>query len=469
MQLNKINELFNQNTIDQRNNKNHAKKLSCNTLPFAANPEHIAVKTTPSPINKAYLSAYYGLKLSPISFAASTENKAPKTALSCLPDANIKEITEKINLEKKQPLVISDFDGTFSAFTPKILEAGPYGGVPNFSAMVNNLDKSNIPFFILTSRKLEDFSEPGMLGDAAENINKIGLKGNQMNLILPKTPKVDEFISKWQEKNDYTTEIKELNNGKIKIKVEPKPIEGFDKVKTQLKDELEPLGFAIEDKKIMFTLHWRDIEEKINNSKEPYRLEVNNEIFQDVNNWKKIVDDKEEKESKVLIINKGNPDKNVELSSNELLDYSKQKFENICKDNFTNELKQGKVSLHLDTGTKIYELVDARTTNLNKGTILKDFTDLFGGNEKAFPIFMGDSISTGKDDEFALEESVKSAGAGIAVVCRDKTELGSLKNPDISLTKRLSLETSANYKLDSYQETVPFLNKLAGEYSKQKS
>ena len=469
MQLNKINELFNQNSINQKNNKNHANKLSFDTLTFAANFEQITVKTAPSPTNKSYLSAYYGLKLSPLSFASSTENKAPKTALSGLPDANIKEITEKINLGKKQPLVISDFDGTFSAFTPKILEAGPYGGVPNFSDMVNNLDKSNIPFFILTSRKLEDFSESGMLGDTSENINKIGLKGNQMDLVLPKNPKVDEFISKWQEKNDYTTDIKELNNGKIKIKIEPKPIEGFDKVKTQLKDELEPLGFAIEDKKIMFTLHWRDIEEKINNSKKPYRLEVNNEIFQDVINWEKTGDDKKEKEPKVMIINKENPDKNVELSSSELLNYSKRKFENICKDNFTNELIQGNVSLHLDTGTKIYELVDARTTNLNKGTILKEFTDLFGGNKKAFPLFMGDSISTGKDDEFALEESVKSGGAGIAITCRDQKELSSLNNPDISLSKRLSLETSANYKLNSYKQTVPFLNELAGEYSKQKS
>lgn len=104
------------------------------------------------------------------------------------------------------------------------------------------------------------------------------------------------------------------------------------------------------------------------------------------------------------------------------------------------------------------ELIDARTKIYNKGEAVKQLIELFGGADKNFPIYVGDAVREEKDDEYAMKEISDMGGIGIAIIHRDDNEID--KKPAF----RSYIETEASYKLDSFNETVPFLEKFAQEF-----
>ena len=339
-----------------------------------------------------------------------------KKAISSLPSATADKILEKLN--GKKPLVAVDYDGTFGPFVPDPLKALPHGGSEKFLEMIKNLAKSDIPFFILTSRAIEDFSATGVIGKKAKNINRIGLKGNQANLILPKDI-AEKLVEKYSKDTDYIVTQKKLKNGKVRVKIEPALIQGFKEAKDALEKGVKKISplFRIEDKKIMYTLHWRELNES---KTEATASEIEKQIKQ-----------------------------------------GQEEFKRICEEKFAKELEDEKLLLQIDKSNMIFELVDARTRDKNKGSIIEELNKLYSDR---LPVFMGDSVGEKKDDEYAIAAAEKLKGAGIAVIARDAKEFGAI---DTTKASRGTIETDASMSLQSYQDSIPLLNELA-EKSKSK-
>lgn len=372
---------------------------------------------------------------------------------------HIASIIEKARQDNAQIVVLSDYDGCIAGFHPDPLQSSPPGGKEAFSKTVHNLDKAGIPFFILTSRTIADFKEPGVISDAAKNTNLIGLKGNQINAVLPfDADRISKFAAKyWPDEEGYERSVKELQDGKTALTVEPKPLEGFSEVKTLAQEKLSPLGFFVEDKKIMYTIHWRALEETAKDKAargETHEIGVDQKIFSEVS-----AIDPQQGETNVIIKNNENGS-SIKISLDSLIKYGQKKFENICSEKIQDKIEDGKIKLHLDEATKIYEVVDMRTDKNNKGSIVKMFTELFTPNGPVHPIFLGDSVgrsgNTVKDDEHAMQAAADLGGSPIAVTARDTKEI---KNGVDD--KRKASQTAAKFRLRSFEDNLKVLNKLA--------
>ncbi len=356
-----------------------------------------------------------------------------KKLVSELPYATADMIAKKL---KKAPFVATDFDGAQAGFVGDPLQAAPHGGIKKFLKMVKNLKKSNIPFFILTSRIIEDFEATGVIGKEAKNINRIGLKGNQANLILPEDIAA-KLVEKYSQKADYIVSQTPLKNGKVRVEIEPALISGLKEAKTILEEGVKKISdkFRIEDKKIMYNLHWRELDE----SKTPETTPAINEQ-----------------------IKKG-----------------QEEFARICNEKFGKEIEEGKLRLHLDESNMVYELIDSRTDIKNKGFIIEELQELYP--EKS-PIFLGDSVGEDrkkpaaatingatknvqkpeklmpKDDEYAIKVAEEHDGVGMAVIARDEKEVNNLGE---TIKSRGRTETTASMAIKSYQDSVPLLNAVA--------
>lgn len=337
-----------------------------------------------------------------------------KRLVSKLPYATADEIYKK--LKGKKLLVATDFDGAQAGFVGDPLQAAPHGGIKKFLKMVKNLEKSDIPFFILTSRIIEDFEAKGVIGKSAKNINRIGLKGNQANLILPKDIAA-KLVEKYSQKADYTVSQTPLKNGGVRVEIEPVLIPGLKEAKTILEEGVKKISdkFRIEDKKIMYNLHWRELDE----SKTP--------------------------ENASMI--------------DEQIKRGQEAFKRICEEKFGKEIEEGKLRLHLDESNMVYELVDKRTDLKNKGSIIEELQELYPDRP---PVFLGDSVGTlagkPKDDEYAIKIAEEQGGIGMAVIAREEKEVNNLNK---TLNARGSTETAASMAIKSYQDTGPLLNAVA--------
>jgi trehalose-6-phosphatase len=343
-----------------------------------------------------------------------------KRLISQLPTATFDNVMK--TLGNKKPLIVFDYDGTFAPFVADTLKASPQGGADNFIKVLKKLEAGNIPVFIVTSRTIRDFLNPGVIGPEAKNINRIGLKGNQMNLILPENI-ASLFTQKYSSKAGYEVFEEALEDGKKRVKIKPKAIPGFKESKSELEEAVKKISdkFGIEEKEIMYTLHWRKLEESKN-------------------------------------------DKNSEFVD-EQIQRGIKAFEKICKEKFKNEFDSGQFHLHLDESNMIYELVDKRTDlEHNKGSIIEELSELY--NDKP-PIFLGDSVgptsheSVLKDDEYAMEAVKKYKGIGIAVIARDTKEVSEF---DKTAKNRGKIKTASTHKINSYEDTISLLEKLSKHF-----
>lgn len=316
---------------------------------------------------------------------------------------NIDKIVSVIG--KKIVLPVCDYDGTFAGFVPDPLKACPFGGNKAFGEMLDNLQKKGILSFILSSRDLNDFKNEGVLGqDLYEKMNFVGLKGNQFKITIPEK-NARELITELNTRpgSGYNIEMQKLDNDNVRLKVEPKPLQCIQDIKEEAIRILKPLGFRMEDKNIALTVHSRELEENLK-------------------------------------------DKPEELSGR--MAFMKETMENLYKKYNT----QNEISAYHDPSVKIYEIIDKRMELYNKGDLLQKFVDIFGGKEKVSPVYIGDSLGKGKDDEFAFNAANLDHGISVAV---DKRE-----EQDIIKENSRNVSTCANYRLNSYQDTINFVNTL---------
>ncbi len=449
-------------------------------------------KTESNPNNQAFFTGanHYPLSLHPSKIAF----KGIKKKLSDVPTADPSEIALRVKQAKKQPVLISDFDGTFVGFAEDPNKVMSTEELNKFNIMLDNLNNqfSVDPPILVTAGSLDRFEK--IFGEESANkLNSMGLKGNQMNLTVP-NDKADKFIQEWtSEKNAhvlgeqqnannpaYSIKKEDLGNGQTKIKLRPTDLLGFSPEKsnfdTKLRENLEPLGFRIENLGMIINLHWRGLSNKCEDTQGPVKIQLkkeNDSLFNEIKNKAHSSEAK-----KIEISNSKNEKFNV--SFDDLLEFGKQKFKAISEDNLGNRLinkdqlgglsnddiyKSGKAIIVEHNANKAWELSDVKTQTYNKGEAVKQLIDLFGGKDKNLPIYLGDAVGEEKgvlkDDEFAMKAASDLGGIGIGVMHRDQSEID--KNP----ASRADINTEADYKLSSFKDTIPFIENLAKEYSKQ--
>lgn len=452
-------------------------------------------KTESNQNNQVFFTGadHYHLSLHPskISF------KGIKRKLSDVPLASPSAMADMVKQTGKQPVIISDFDGTLVPFGEDPNKVITKEEAEHFkNNTLSKLNKAKTPLFLLTAGSLERFALDTMFGKkTAEQLSAIGLKGNSMNLTVP-DKKAENFINKWTaEKNAhvvgeqqnannpaYTIEKTSLDNGQTKIKLRPADLLGFSPEQsdfdTKLRKNLEPLGFRIENLGMIVNLHWRGLSNKCEDTQGLVKIQLNNEndrLFNEIKNTPKESKADSSEEKKVEISNSKNDKLN--LSFEELLEFGKHKFKAISEDHLGDKLikkeqlndlsnediyKNGKAIIVEHNANKAWELSDVKTQTYNKGEAVKQLMELFGGKDNNFPIYLGDAVGQEKgvlkDDEFAMKETSKMGGIGIAVMHRDSKEIAA--NP----ASRSSIDTEADYKLDSFNNTIPFIENLAQEF-----
>ncbi len=449
-------------------------------------------KAESNPNNQTFFTGanHYPLSLHPSKIAF----KGVKRKLSTVPTADTSEIAKKVKDANKKPVLISDFDGTFVGFAEDPNMVMSAEELKKFNTMLDNLNQFSVdPPILVTAGSLDRFEK--IFGEeAANSLNSMGLKGNQMNLSVP-NDKADKFIQEWtSEKNAhvvgeegknsnnpaYLIEKTDLDNGQTKIKLRPTDLLGFSPEKSnfdaKLRESLEPLGFRIENLGMIINLHWRGLSNKCEDTQGPVKIQLSKENDSLFNEIKSKAHSSEAK--KIEISNSKNEKLNV--SFDDLLEFGKQKFKAISEEHLDNKLikkeqlgsltnddiyKNGKAIIVEHNANKAWELSDVKTQTYNKGEAVKQLIGLFGGKDSNLPVYLGDAVGEEKgvlkDDEFAMKAASDLGGIGIGVMHRDVKEIKN--NPP----SRADINTEADYKLSSFKETIPFIENLAKEYSKQ--
>ena len=372
------------------------------------------------------------------------------------------------NLPKdKRPVVFCDFDGTiYPLFYPqkpdKLIKQ------KEFILMTSKLHDANIPFVVLSARAYNQFYPTN-----TENrqLNIVALNGNEMSLNLPNNDKVQNFIEKYENDEDFSVH-KKVAGGFIYLQVKPKPDKNFLRCGKMIKSSFEPLGFTVEDKGITVALRFRKLFNKIKENQELGNIltlgEVPSSIFNEIKEFYKSFESENVK-PEIKIINSISQEA-IELNSEALLEYVIKKFNNIYKYelgyDFTNY--KGAYFKLTQKQKRTYEIHLRDFYKSNKGNILKEIFELYNGDNKAYPIFIGDSLGE-KDDEPAIKKVEELKGFGIGILCRSEIELNSFRQygkkstlPEFS--KRLEIETSCGALFESFEQTIPFLGILSDNY-----
>lgn len=380
---------------------------------------------------------------------------------------NICKLVNKIKKLKRKPLIFSDYDGTHTDFAYTRMSANPTArphiGEEGFMKLCATMEASGIPFVILTTRSFEKLGDSNLLGKKiTELLNVVGLNGNQMRLNLPQNKKTQAFIDKWAAKSDYKTSVKKIHNNKVRIEIDPIVPQELHRISEKFNSDLKPLGFELNNESIISYFKWNKLfqETKETTTESPHVINVNNNIFTDLNRW--LQRGQGNTDTRTILVKTPNG-KVSSLSYGELADYGLNKFKQICDNEYGNKLSYKKVSelsnvekkeikalgsTHKDK--RFYEVADIRAKINDKGTSCDFLSDvLVEEEEKPFPIVLGDSVSAHNDDEFAMKKISDLKGAGIAIL------KGNSKD---DLNERLKLTTHADYKLESFADTAPFLH-----------
>jgi len=389
-------------------------------------------------------------------------------------DVNLNKIVLKIKKSGKNPIIISDYDGVHTDFAltrgAQTPTAKPHIGEEAFLALNDKLNQNGIPFVILTTRSFEKLKDPSVMGqNVADSINAVCLNGNQVRLTLDMNHKTKKFIQQWEKKSDYKTSVKELPNNKVKIAVDPIIPQELHNIAAKYNQDLKPLGFELNNESLITYFKWNKL---FHSSKEasiekPLVIKVNDNIFKNISDFGK--NNQNKAEDKTISI-QASENKTLQLSYDGMVEYGLGRFKQICNEQYGTklstktlnnlnpiELQTTKALSHDQKENRYFEIADIRSKAIHKGVSVETLSELLGKKEKAFPIFMGDSVSGQKDDEFGMKKVSELKGIGIAIL------KGNSKD---NLEERLALQTQADYKLGSFEDTEPFLTKFAGLFNK---
>lgn len=393
-------------------------------------------------------------------------------ALSEIPvlnHANIGELVGKVKGLKRKPLILSDYDGTHTDFAHTRMSATPTArphiGEEGFMKLCSTMESSGIPFVILTTRSFEKLGDPTLIGKkATEALNVVGINGNQMRLNLPQNERTQDFIDKWAAKSDYTTSVKELPNNKVHVEIDPVVPQELHKIGERFNNDLKPFGFELNNESIITYFKWNKLFQASKDAtvENPHVIDLQDRLFTDLSSW--LEKHPSTSESKTILAK--TPDgKTCSLSYDELADYGLNKFKQICAEEYGTKLSSKKLGDLTDaekTGVKalvsdqkekrFYEIADIRAKINNKGTSLDFLSKLFADEKESFPIFLGDSVSAHNDDEFGMKKASELKGAGIAILRGNSRD---------DIAERNRLTTQADFKLESFADTAPFLFRFA--------
>lgn len=391
--------------------------------------------------------------------------------------SNLGELVSKIKQSKKKPLVLSDYDGTHTDFAntrmSAIPTARPHIGEEAFLALNNTLNTAGAPLVILTTRSVGKLKEPTIMGEkVAEALNIVGLNGNQMRLTLDINQRSRAFIKEWAKKLGYKTSAEKLPDNRVKIKIDPIVPQELQRVTERFATDLQPLGFELNNESLILYFKWNKLSQAVKEASQekPHVINVDNKVFDDVNTWAQ--GNKSNAAVRTISI-RTEEGRTCALSYDELADYGLNKFKQICSEEYGDKLSSKKAdelvplerqnikALVSDQKEKrFFEIADIRTKANNKGTSVEFLSKLFGSTEDSFPVFLGDSVSVHNDDEFGMKKTSELKGVGIAIL------KGNSKD---DLTSRLALKTQADYKLESFEDTAPFLLEFAELFAEGKT
>lgn len=368
----------------------------------------------------------------------------------------------------KRPIVFTDFDGTMY---PLYIEQEPDALIKSdeFISLKNSLKNNNIPFFVLSARALSQFHATDPQSINNNNLNIIALNGNEMLLNLPKNEKALRFIDKY--KNDKQFDVSEKNeNDSVKVFITPKLDENYCRGGKILKEIFAPLGFIVEDKGITVALRWRRLQNKVmSENNETYIMgPVSDEIYEEIKEFCK-KQEQTNTNKHVEITNELTDDK-LQMSFDVLLEYAINKFHSVYEKELGHDYsKDDGVEIKLTKGSK--KTCEIHLNNYfkqTKGTILEDVFDIYNTDNKSFPVFLGDSLGN-KDDEPAIKKANELGGYGIGILCRFPAELNEFRqNKNASLVQelkdRLQLNSDSKFLLESYEQSIPLLEKISDNY-----
>lgn len=359
-----------------------------------------------------------------------------------------KIILSEIGASNKMPFIFSDFDGTlFPLYVNE--SAAELIKKKSFSDLISKTQKNGIPLFILTARNIAAFSPVGNVESLYKSdLNIIGLNGNELLVTVPNNKKTQQLISDLRESRKYSVRSTDLNENSIRLLVQPNIDKKFVEYSQTVKNYFEPLGLTVEDKGPVFSLKWRKLHNKIENSSDRiYSCKIPSKIFSDLSEYCRNRHSFEKEKTDFRLINKDTQEILDLNFKDDFLKFviNKQKyFYNQLLKSGNYELNSSFTVLEPQEYKTKTELLDFK--KYNKGTMLKEIFSLYGKNDY-LPIFLGDTLGTG-DDEFAMREVKKMNGLGIGIL--NNADTCSVKNSD----------TDAKFLIDDVSETLPLLHKI---------